>query len=56
MARKLTDRQKIQLWARVRDRNFQASQHLEGFTAPLVTRENERQWQEALNAARRRYG
>lgn len=55
MTRKLTDRQKTQLWAQVRDRNFQASQHLEGYNAPLVTVESDARLQEALKAARRRY-
>ncbi|AFJ45390.1 YhfG family protein [Shimwellia blattae] len=56
MGRKLTDRQKTRLWERVRARNFQASQQLEGFTAPLVIPDPAHPLEEALKAARRRYG
>lgn len=37
MGKKLTERQKSRVWERMRNRNFQASQRLEGFMVPLVT-------------------
>jgi hypothetical protein len=35
--KKLTDKQKAQLWEKTRNENFQASRRLEGVDIPLVT-------------------
>ncbi|AGB76411.1 YhfG family protein [Pseudocitrobacter corydidari] len=35
--KKLTDKQKAQLWEKTRNENFQASRRLEGADIPLVT-------------------
>jgi Protein of unknown function (DUF2559). len=35
--KKLTDKQKAQLWEKTRNSNFQASRRLEGVDSPLVT-------------------
>lgn len=52
--KKLTDKQKAQLWERTRNANFQASRRLEGVDIPRVTLTDE-QAQERLEALRRHY-